>query len=427
MIGFLLCVFYLNLDHPVYDILPVLYISGEIKNLPIDRPYDLDGLLSSELLKKYVGKRWKFFSYFFADVFYCDSPGFHLSASFYYSDEFFSLGWQGIGGTLEGLPLARPWRGEVPFRTPYMGFINKQGYLSFTFKRTEFLFGRFPLLEGPGWNSGLLVSPKPYDVLMMKYKINDRIKLKYFVLFLDKYEEDSVIYKRWFSFHEISIRFKGLTLGLSEAILYGRTSYVPELYYLNPVLLWIASQHNCWEDDNLFFKLEFALDLRGLRIYGEFLVDDFQYAPDPRGEPNEIGGIIGVQKYFKNEFLNYLWIEYRAVTAWVYNQKHPRNRLVYYGECLGNEFGPDGDKLLIKLGRLKSGRLMELEAYIQRKGENEIETQWPDVFPGDYFLMGKVKRDFGIILKCILVPQYRFEIGMGTKDKILRFVYTVSF
>ncbi len=157
-----------------------------------------------------------------------------------------------------------------------------------------------------------------------------------------------------------------------------------------------------------------------MRIYGEFFIDDFNYKHPHTNEPNEIGVGVGIVKYLKDFPINYIWVEYRAVTAWVYNWKRAAYRLLFYGKPFGNSFGNDGDKLMIKLCRFNNKKLFEIDYEILRKGEGEITDTWPSYFPDNWFLTGQEKITHTFDFKLVLLPrmEFKFSFEIPYKKKV---------
>jgi len=177
---------------------------------------------------------------------------------------------------------------------------------------------------------------------------------------------------------------RGLDFGLSEVVVYGGEGRGPELCYLNPLTIYYGEQFNKWRDDNILLGADFSWYLPWGRVYGELLVDDFQY--DFRSEPHELGINGGLDLVTPWGFRFNL--EYTRVNNWVYGQNKPRNRYTYEGRVIGWEMGPDADQfsseIFYPMGRsLWTKFLLRLS----RKGEGKVDdprdtdVPWPKSFP----------------------------------------------
>jgi hypothetical protein len=163
-----------------------------------------------------------------------------------------------------------------------------------------------------------------------------------------------------------------------------------------------AFQLNENYDDNTFLGFDFTWYLKKRhKIYGQFLIDDFQIDNDVPGdnEPNEIGILLGI---YSIDIVNLFdaRVEYLKITNRTYNQIFERNRYENRGELIGHIFGPDGDRYSLAIEKwFGNDKKFILDLAYQRKGEGRYDdtwtTPWNDV--NDYsepFPTGIVEKSF---------------------------------
>ncbi len=299
--------------------------------------------------------------------------------------------------------LVRPWRKNLWGSTPYT-------YIKWGFKGGWLLMGRYPLKWGPSPDVSLLLgdnSPS-FDQLQVGVQVG-RLRFICLSTKLDTLEGAN----RYLSAHRIELRARqGLYVGLSEVVLYGGEKRGPELYYLNPLTIYYGEQFNHKVDDNILLGGDFSWYTPWGRLYGELMVDDFQY--DLHSEPQQIGLNGGIDLVTsRGVWLN---IEYTRVNNWVYGQNKPWNRYTYWGKVIGWEMGPDADQLSSAfLYPLSKSLWMKVSIRLRRKGEGRVETSqssavpWPKSFPS-----GVVERNLklGAEVGCLSLPFLWFRFGL---------------
>lgn len=286
----------------------------------------------------------------------------------------------------EGLAKDSAYTGKV-----WRGFAGdaSQVYLSFKLPYFNLFIGRENLSWGQSRLSPLILSPNspPMDMLKLQGEWSF-FKLSSFFAQLDPVtisdSTGTAKYRRYLSAHRFSFKVKSfLELGFSETVIYGGENRWFELYYLNPLLWFHASQLNENEDDNTFFGMDFNFTpLRKLFFYGEFLIDDFQIEKKSKSdkEPNELGYSLGL-KLTDLMGLNgsEFDLEYLRINNWTYNQKNPWNRYLYKNKLIGNPLGPDTDNLFLSIGSyLKKGLEAKISYELTRKGEGTVNSSWDE-------------------------------------------------
>lgn len=253
----------------------------------------------------------------------------------------------------------RPWRDFL--------FEIRGGWLGFRADGVSFGFGKGEVWYGPGRAGGLLISPNPFGLERVELGIEKGSAT--FRSFFSPLESD-----RYLSCHRLELVKSQIKLGISEAVLYcGR---VP-LGYLNPVLPYYAVQHNLHRDDNIMWGIDWTLFLGGLKLYGEWLVDDLMFEPTPA--PNKLGLVLG--GYLREPFgLTGFGVvsEYVRIQKWVYTQRLSQNRWVKGGRVLGHPLGPDGDLGLIGVERWFGPYRVGVNLRQERQGEGRVDLSYEE-------------------------------------------------
>jgi len=181
---------------------------------------------------------------------------------------------------------------------------------------------------------------------------------------------------RYLSGHRIDwIVNDRIELGLSELVLYGGEARSMEWYYMNPLLPYYASQWNSDQDDNVLVSADFAVrPVDGLKLYGQFLVDDFSYSGD---DPNALGYIAG---FYASDPLGFSGTDFRAeytrVDTYAYTHRVTENQFTHYGWVIGHNLGPDADYLLMELGRMINVDMsLKLSYAFERQGVHTVRSR----------------------------------------------------
>ena len=264
-----------------------------------------------------------------------------------------------------------------------------QAYLSFNLPYFRLFLGRENLVWGQKGSGELILSQHAFPLDMIKIQGGWGIfQGTAFFSFLDplviKDSSETIYVKRYLSGHRISFDlFSKAQLGFSETVLYGGKDRFLEPYYVIPLFWYHGAQLNHERDDNTFFSFDFNLrPKRGMLVYAEFLIDDFQIEKKTQGdqEPNELGysgGLSLVDLFgFKGVGLD---LEYTRINNWTFNQKEEQNRYLYEKKLLGNPLGPDADDLGVNLSAwIKKGLKSQITYRVQRHGEGRVNSPWSE-------------------------------------------------
>jgi Capsule assembly protein Wzi len=268
-----------------------------------------------------------------------------------------------------------------------------QAFVAYTSGNFSGTLGRFSEYWGNS-RSLALSSNVAMDGLACRYQWG-RLSLSYRLARLDGFspERDGVVEfeNRFFAAHRLDLRLsQTLRVGLYEMVVFGGPGRQIDLYYLNPILLYHASQLNQKSDDNTILGFDITIDPRkGTRIHAELLVDDFQIDDKVQSdqEPNELGVSASVHQAGIAQGCDFI-ARYERVTNRTFNQVLPRNRYTHDGHLIGGALGNDYDRTEVTIRRWMSPTwLIDLQTSFHRQGEgrvgNDWSTPWMDI-PGPY-------------------------------------------
>ena len=284
-------------------------------------------------------------------------------------------------------------------------------YIQLNLKRLSVCFGRDFIRFGPGQKDFLLLSgfSSPFDMLKLEAKVG-KFKFLFFATVLDQMRFPNTLYKRYFSAHRLNFKPKPwLELGASEVIVYGGENRSLELYYLNPILFYYGEQWNSGYDDNPLWGFDFSFTkLKDTEIYGEILVDDFQY--DFKSEPQQIGYRLG---FFRANIFNrgLFNLEYERISNWVYGQNKPWNRYTFHNVGMGSSLGPDGDLAYLSFSYQHNYDFrFGFTGEYKRKGEGRIETPQTSPVPKTKFPPGTVEHTKSLQFQALYQPKVNLMI-----------------
>jgi len=283
--------------------------------------------------------------------------------------------------------VVRPWKEDL-------AGVTDAAYLLRQSTHWRILIGRQRMDWGPGFHGGLLLSGRapPLDMIEAEVRLS-RFQGTAFTAVLDDYVgpygDESIRAARYLSGHRLAWRVNpDLEISASEVIVYGGEGRLPEIRYVMPLFFFYGEQWNAGGDDNPLWAFDISWRVRaGTRLYGEYLIDDFQYETD--AEPNEIGYMVGGEVADPPGLGGaVLGLEYARINRWTYGQNRPWNRYLHHGVCIGHPLGPDSDGLWVRLSRpLARVTRLRMEFGRVREGEGRIEDErssvvsFPDRFP----------------------------------------------
>jgi len=292
------------------------------------------------------------------------------------------------------------------------------------------LVGRDYMRWGPGYQGSLMLSDNSPAFDMLKYSgtidLSDvgeslgKINFTKFFSMLDNLGEQN----RYFSGQRLEYKpFDNLTLGLSETVIISEDSSI--LFY-NPIpfippyyaIWWIAGMFEPQEVNcNVALDAEINLTQK-IKLYGEWMADDFIFHPDVNPYPNRTGFLAGA--YFADPLGSGdtdFRIEYTHINNYVYFPRHSWQDYLYQGEYIGHSLGPDADQLYLGLTHYLSDRLnLSLSYNQERHGEGQIGiplSSDPVIANENIFLSGIIEKQqaYQAELSYNISPQWGFSLG----------------
>lgn len=292
----------------------------------------------------------------------------------------------------------------TPSNTPIFPSLS-----SIEFPALDLMVGRDSMKWGPGYQGNLVLSDNSPAFDMIKYSgtidLNDlggdfgKVNFTKFFSLLDPLDGQN----RYFLGQRLEYKpIDLLTLGLSETTIISQDS---SLLFFNP-LPFIPPYYATWWIAKMFSPQEVncnvALDaeinlIQKIKLYGEWMADDFIFFPDENPYPNRTGFLAGA--YFADPFGSGntdFRIEYTHINNYVYFPTHPWQDYLYQNEYIGHPLGPDADQLFLELTHRLSDKLnLSLSYSHERHGEGQAGTPLPSdpiIANENIFLSGIIEK-----------------------------------
>ncbi|MFQ6112868.1 MAG: capsule assembly Wzi family protein [bacterium] len=246
-------------------------------------------------------------------------------------------------------------------------------------------FGRGRQVWGPVESNNLALSTNSaaYDQLLLEGRYK-RFKVRFFYGFLESISLEGNI-NRYLVGHglEYSNR-RNLILGASEIIILSGEDRPLDISYLNPLLPVLEVELNGRTNkdrgtasSNAVWSLMFDwLPLHGVRLSGNFTVDEFQFDKKDREE----GRPDAVAYQFRGAYSRNLGsmdatfsVDYTRVGTFTFRHESGTNNFVSRNLPLGSEIGSDADRWRLGLRLLFPWRVIFSTAFgMQRVGERNL-------------------------------------------------------
>jgi hypothetical protein len=273
--------------------------------------------------------------------------------------------------------LDRQFKSDIPSDMP-------QAYLSYSGGHFGLLAGRNALKWGPGKFGNLILGDHQPSMNMLSGW--GRIG------FLNGYTVSAKLgamgdTNRYFSATRLVISVsRDISLALNQSVVYSGLKRGPELYYILPSYIYYFSQFGFSggnETENAFVGADGEWRIRNkVRLYFEFLADDFQVDRDPvsQGTQNALAWLAGAEcpALFTNGGGG---VEYARINSYVY--KHLGGRATHYianlhGGVIGDALGPDAEELdLWADARVTQHLKGRLHYALVRQGDlNDVDGAW---------------------------------------------------
>jgi hypothetical protein len=198
-------------------------------------------------------------------------------------------------------------------------------------------------------------------------------------------------YRRRLAGHRLTAALpRGAYVGISETAVYVGDM---DWKYLMPLGAYYAQQYNEGTNaDNILWSIDWKVPLRrGLLLYGEFLLDDFQYERDANAGPDRLGLSVAADALLivAGRELE-LSGGYTFISDYTYAHSGGTEYIAGDGRAgsnplLGSPIGPDADRGFVKGTLGVSGRVsVAIEGIVARYGSGSVlSNPWlPDWRPG---------------------------------------------
>ena len=261
----------------------------------------------------------------------------------------------------------------------------KRSYLQVNSSHLNLLVGRDWVFWGASRHKtvGISDNSPPFDQIRLTAKLGKRFKATAFTTQLDStwYDDGEKRYlaKRYMSGHRLDYQHNDrLEIGVAEWVLYGGDAQTLDWKYANPFTFYYALQYNAKADDNVMFALDAAVrPVDGLRLYGEWVIDDIQYVLGAN-DPHAVAWLLGVT-WYPEQFDRHLEIhsEYARVNRWAYTHLVPDNQFTHFGYVIGHPIGPDSDTVRFSTSyQFTVSADVAFRAVLTRHGEGTIADRF---------------------------------------------------
>ena len=288
-----------------------------------------------------------------------------------------------LDGQTAGQRLER-WRAD------YTGDF-KRGYLQVNSAHLDLLVGRDWLFWGasPYKTVGISDNSPPFDQIRLTVgaglpsPYGKRLKATAFTAQLDStwYDDGEKRYlaKRYISGHRLDYQFNDrVEIGVAEWVLYGGDAQTLEWKYANPITFYYALQYNAKADDNVMFAFDAAIrPIDGVRLYGEWVIDDIQYVPSAN-DPHAVAWLLGAT-WYPQHLGRHLGIhsEYARVNRWAYTHLVPDNQFTHFGYTIGHPISTDSDTVRFSATyQFTVSTEAEIRAALTRQGEGTLADRF---------------------------------------------------
>lgn len=275
-------------------------------------------------------------------------------------------------------------------------------YLYLTLPHVEVEFGKNFNRWGPGYTGALALND--YATSYDQFKLSAqfwRAKFTYVHASLRQHPpvlvstyqangvERQIFAQKYLAGHRLEIApVAWMNVGLHETVIYGERGI--ELAYLNPIMFYRSAEHFLGDRDNAAMGVDIEVrPVNGVRVYGEWFVDDFSVAR--LGENwygNKVAWLAGLHLTNPFGLPRSDWrTEYVRIEPYVYSHTFPINIYENYDTILGHPAGPNADLLYgewLFWGDRRWQLLFSAERY--RHGAN----------PADRNVGGEIERPFDV-------------------------------
>jgi hypothetical protein len=316
-----------------------------------------------------------------------------------------------------------------PFKTNGVDFIAARGYVTVSpIPQLRIKLGRDRAFMGNGYQS-LFLSDHATDYYLLN--VNTRIwKFEYinhFAQLVDyianKPDNFGAQPRKFLAMHQLTYRpTRQLALGLFESIVYA--AHLPngyrgfELQYLNPIIFYRAAEQFTGSSDNALMGANFKANLlRRFQLYGQLLLDDFNFSMSRTG-PNYFGNKIGYQAGLK--WVNVLGLrmvdlqaEFNRIRPYTYAHYNIASNYAHYGNPLAHPRGANVNEA-IGILRVRPHARLGIEALAAYTQQGLDPTDRSRNYGGNIFRSDNTRNNG------LADPRFNNTVGQGNPWTLLR-------
>lgn len=295
----------------------------------------------------------------------------------------------------------------------------------------DLLAGRDYMKWGPGHQGNLILSDNPPAFNMLKYSgtidLNNlggdfgKVNFTKFFSLIDPLDGQN----RYFLGQRLEYKpLDTLTIGLSETAIISQDSsilffnplpFIPPYYAIQEFMQIFRPENvNC----NVALDAEINLTQK-IKLYGEWMADDFIFFPDVNPYPNRTGFLTGA--YFADPLGSGntdFRIEYAHINNYVYFPTYSWQNYLYQNEYMGHPLGPDADQLYLELSHRLSDKFnLSLNYNQEHHGEGQTGIPLPSdpvIANENIFLSGIIEKQqaYHTELSYTISPEWELSAGI---------------
>lgn len=230
----------------------------------------------------------------------------------------------------------------------------KQAYLSFPLHFLTLQIGREYFYLGPAYRSSVLLSDlaPSFDQIQLRTQ-HKNYKALWFAAALSPWHS----YHRFLSGQRLELNIgKHIRFGATMLVTYSSDSLQTRSFfgYLNPLVPIYFEVSNTGHDDNILFGFDFVTYLKNLKLYGQLMLDNYEFNTRPNRPPNCYGLTLGAYLPYQQFALR---TEYSKITRYTYYHRIYHIAYTQYSLPIGHALGPDADELFLRLEYYPSSTL----------------------------------------------------------------------
>lgn len=246
-------------------------------------------------------------------------------------------------------------------------FDTKEAYIAFPLYFLTVELGRDYLYLGPGYRSSVLLSDIAPSMDQIQLRANGK---NYKALWFCSALSPWYYYHRFLTGQRLEFNIGKYTkIGGTMLTVFSFDSLQTKGFwgYLNPLIPNFIEMHDSGHDDNLLMGFDFVSYIRQCKVYGQFMVDNFEFNKRPTRPPNCYGLTFGAYLPVKQFAMR---AEYSKITRYTYYHRILHIAYTSYDVPLGHSLGPDADELFFRFEYYPINKLrLDLVASLTRRGD----------------------------------------------------------